>query len=1093
MFRGYLRVLDRGRNGMSASYASLGRKVGKHPFVVISVSLFIASLMTVGYFYRTEESRSDKLWIPQDNRSTKTRDYVEDHYETPPRRELLIVTAADSKSVLRRRVLLEVCEMHERIASETTSWKGRTLSLSGICIRRGASCFISSILETWNYDCSTISGKTDADLLADVRSNDPVTVEFNSPYDTILGAIERDSGGNIVSAEALQLTYYVSNEGLNSDNENPEKQEWERNVFLDVAESYEDGSFITVYRNAETSINDEFGKTIRGDLGLLAFGFIGMLVFVMATLAKRDWVKSWATVGIMGVGVVLVSLMSSQGVVAWFVFMTPMNNVIAFILLAIGVDDVLVIVNAYLLLPVVMTRPRKRSVLLPFSDESGADLETGTDEPLEGKELVAEKMAACLRVSGVAITITSVTNITAFFLGALSSLPAIRSFCIYTGTAIAVDFVFQVTLFVALFVLNARREQSSRFDVFCCITRRKEVNTNNKQNDVNDDEKCETMSPPSITVPCDSKQCVEVADESIESEGTESCDAQKTQLGDVEVKEGCETVRPSHGDDAVMPIEVCKTGGGDSKEPDGLSVESDEDVEAKEEDINDVTNGEIETVSDACGPLSCDGKNVDAETEQTDSHVSDFRRKEDSHFDEADCESGDVEEMETPSDSIIDETITKAVADCSGEVQMGQNETVIRKIIRHVAVPVLRNRWVKIFVLIAFVSYLALSIYWITLLKQDFDRRDFAPDDSYLVPFIDHEDEYFSNRGPRFNIIWKTFDLADPSNLRKMVSLENVVSRMRYVSYEVPEDKTSWLTDETNGFLSFNKENHTDLCDADGIPHDRAQVYTFLGEWWSSISIFHSDIVTIAGKDVQPSSSNLVISSRITFSYVAMDDAEMSVNALEKTYSTFEEWEDENDLPVSPWSFSFLFWEQFRVIVREGAISVGLALVAVFVVTLLMLVDPRASLLCLLMVAMIDVDLIGSMYLWNLTINAVTVVMIVISTGLSVDSSVHIAHSFMHQNCGTKQMRSGQALIDLGPSTLGGLLTTLIGVFPLAFAGSLIFKTFFKMFLSIIIFSFCHSLILLPVLLSLIGPPSLESQLKKQEKGKETNGRGENV
>ena len=49
------------------------------------------------------------------------------------------------------------------------------------------------------------------------------------------------------------------------------------------------------------------------------------------------------------------------------------------------------------------------------------------------KHLVEDKLAETLRLSGVGITITTVTDFIAFMSGAASSFIAVRNFCIYTG------------------------------------------------------------------------------------------------------------------------------------------------------------------------------------------------------------------------------------------------------------------------------------------------------------------------------------------------------------------------------------------------------------------------------------------------------------------------------------------------------------------------------------------------------------------------------------------------------------------------------------------------------------------------------------
>ena len=50
---------------------------------------------------------------------------------------------------------------------------------------------------------------------------------------------------------------------------------------------------------------------------------------------------------------------------------------------------------------------------------------------------VPEKLAETMRVSGVGITITTLTDLLAFGCGATSSFISVRNFCIYTGMSLA--------------------------------------------------------------------------------------------------------------------------------------------------------------------------------------------------------------------------------------------------------------------------------------------------------------------------------------------------------------------------------------------------------------------------------------------------------------------------------------------------------------------------------------------------------------------------------------------------------------------------------------------------------------------------------
>jgi len=65
--------------------------------------------------------------------------------------------------------------------------------------------------------------------------------------------------------------------------------------------------------------------------------------------------------------------------------------------------------------------------------------------------------------------LSSASESTCFFLGALSDMPAVRAFALYAGMALVLDFFLQITVFVALLSLDMARQEARRYDVFCCI------------------------------------------------------------------------------------------------------------------------------------------------------------------------------------------------------------------------------------------------------------------------------------------------------------------------------------------------------------------------------------------------------------------------------------------------------------------------------------------------------------------------------------------------------------------------------------------------------------------------------------------------
>ena len=55
------------------------------------------------------------------------------------------------------------------------------------------------------------------------------------------------------------------------------------------------------------------------------------------------------------------------------------------------------------------------------------------------------------------IQVTSLTDFLSFFAGVITPFPCVRIFCIYTGTAVAFIYVWQLTFFGACLVISPHR------------------------------------------------------------------------------------------------------------------------------------------------------------------------------------------------------------------------------------------------------------------------------------------------------------------------------------------------------------------------------------------------------------------------------------------------------------------------------------------------------------------------------------------------------------------------------------------------------------------------------------------------------------
>jgi len=204
-------------------------------------------------------------------------------------------------------------------------------------------------------------------------------------------------------------------------------------------------------------------------------------------------------------------------------------------------------------------------------------------------------------------------------------------------------------------------------------------------------------------------------------------------------------------------------------------------------------------------------------------------------------------------------------------------------------------------------------------------------------------------------------------------------------------------------------------------------------------------------------------------SFTESIDAEMAklLVKLRSVISRFENLKD-HTFTVTPGDF-VLIMESILAIRRAIYQNLILTSVTCFVVVIVFLGHPSTALFVFTMVVMVELSLIMLLHFWDLKLNMFTMVGLVLSVGFAIDYSAHVAHAFAHAQ-GTRDERALIALEQMGNAVLCGGMTTVVGFLPTAFAPNDFGVTLFKIFFGIGVFGLGHGLVLLPVLLSLLGP-----------------------
>lgn len=172
-------------------------------------------------------------------------------------------------------------------------------------------------------------------------------------------------------------------------------------------------------------------------------------------------------------------------------------------------------------------------------------------------------------------------------------------------------------------------------------------------------------------------------------------------------------------------------------------------------------------------------------------------------------------------------------------------------------------------------------------------------------------------------------------------------------------------------------------------------------------------------------------------------------------------------LPVYAISYAFIFYEQFAVILQTTVRNIAICATAILIITLPYLINPKVTFAVFVGFISLMFELFGIMYLWGVSLNAISMIILVMGIGFSVDYSAHIAHAFVKSTKRTTELRVCEALETMGSSVAMGGISTFIGVMVKAIAVNAIFKIFFKMVVSIVILGLIHGLIVLPVHLEL--------------------------
>jgi Niemann-Pick C1 protein len=493
-------------------FFNLGVIIAKRPWTTIILTWVFIILSGIGLMQFYIEKNPMKLWVPPDSDFYIDTNWYIDNFGTGFRLQRIIITADD---VLESEALMAINNITNEVRSLSVEYKNKTYLIKDLCyqvpvvnfmnfnqnVRSGKhvsesnnsstnndnisdndfadptfwigddfycgflntfqmSCLQYNILDLWSNNLDLISNLSKHDIVTKINNakTDPVT-GHPLDYVKLLGGVKYDGNGDVVSANSVILTWYtdvdMASIDINDVGNLVGTEDWVsvplalwESKFLDLLNGIaQNVTGIKVYYEAGRSFADVSGDSMFHEIDKLFMGIFLMFLYTQFGLSRCNWLEIRLTLGSVGLLCVGMAYISS---VCWCSIMGipfgPVHSSLPFLLMGLGIDDMFVMNACW----------RNLS-------------------PAETKKSLPTKIGLMLEHAGVSIVITSITDIVALLIGAITILPSLKSFCIYAAMGVFFIFCYSVTFYVAVFTLDIKRQESNRNGILFCYRHSKDI------------------------------------------------------------------------------------------------------------------------------------------------------------------------------------------------------------------------------------------------------------------------------------------------------------------------------------------------------------------------------------------------------------------------------------------------------------------------------------------------------------------------------------------------------------------------------------------------------------------------------------------
>ncbi|KAG9245386.1 patched sphingolipid transporter-like protein [Calycina marina] len=435
-----------------------------------------------------------------------------------------------------------------------------------------------------------------------------------------------------------------------------------------------------------------------------------------------------------------------------------------------------------------------------------------------------------------------------------------------------------------------------------------------------------------------------------------------------------------------------------------------------------------------------------------------------------------------------------------------QEESNVQQFIRKTYAPTLLGKKVKVAVIVVFLGLFTAGISLMPEVTLGLDQRVAIPDDSYLIPYFNDLYDYFES-GPPVYFVTRELNVTERKHQQQLCSrfttceqesLTNVLEQERKRSNTsfIASTPANWIDDYfrwldpdleecciEDGKTCFKDRKPAWNITLSGMPEGDEFIH-YLQNWVTAPTDADCPLggkASYSNALVIDAEHSTISASNFRAAHIPLRSQEDFIAAYASARRICDNLKESTDIDVFPYSVFYIFFDQYSSIVRLTATLLGSALAMILIVASILLGSIKTGAVVVLTVAMIVVDIIGTMAVFEVSLNAVSLVNLVICVGIGVEFCAHVARAFMFPSRAVMERASNKfrgrdarawtALVNVGGSVFSGItITKLLGVCVLAFTRSKIFEIYyFRIWLALVVFGASHALLFLPVALSFLG------------------------